>query len=484
MNALSSRYVLHELPKGFRVEGEERPPVDVHFLDTHFEARYTSFFHEPIFERFGLFHFGKMLEFIARGLMRDWRPATSWFGARAWAEQQTARALARRLREQWLRLISQADPMVRAVQRAIFASTFSDAPLAWGSELYANAYLVRDILTYPACAIAVRNASMLSRDLPVRRLRHSAAAQALQDHSRQLGVQLHLDFSTEREPDEQTQLQALTDWQSLFADTGESYRALNRSLRSLKGGLPHRVACNLRKVHLERSLEHRLEVLVVALYAGVQADRNMVAEGRADHTHLFQHAKPEQIREALYRLSRHLRRPLQSRRTADVRQLVQFLADCPEEHRGNIVGLTEKAIRWHRDRHEDQVSAMCQHYGGETKTKLPPIALPEQRGIRFLDTVGSICAEAERMRHCVTSYVDLAVQGNCYLFHVEYRGEEATVEVGCEGKVRQSQGPRNQRNDASAWGKRILNRWASRLPKGESRGGRYLPELDPDEIPF
>jgi hypothetical protein len=163
---------------------------------------------------------------------------------------------------------------------------------------------------------------------------------------------------------------------------------------------------------------------------------------------------------------------------------VQFIADYPEEHAGNLPGLTDRAIRWHRDRHEEHMQAMRQHYGADTPTMPPPLALPAIEGVRFLDTVSEVCAEAERMGHCVASYIDLAVQGNCYLFHVTYKGEEATVEVGCEGKVRQSQGPRNLRNRASAWGKRLLNRWAAMLPSGGYCGRRYSAALDGDEIPF
>jgi len=59
------------------------------------------------------------------------------------------------------------------------------------------------------------------------------------------------------------------------------------------------------------------------------------------------------------------------------------------------------------------------------------------------------------------------------------------VEVGCEGRVRQAQGPRNQRNRAAVWGKRVLNRWAVQLPPGGYCGRRYAPVMENgDEIPF
>ena len=488
MNAATSRYRLREFGDGFCVEGDDRPPVEVRFLETGLEARHLGEGSTLACERFGFFNFGKLLEFVARGLMRDWEPRDGWFGARAWAQQQTARALARRLRELWLRLVARADPVVAAVHKAIFAATFGDAPLAADPALYRDHFLVRDVLHYPAAAIAVRNAWLLTREVPLARVYSSTAAQELRALARGLGLHLHLGATLVEEPDVPTQLERLRDWKALFGNTGEAYRSLNRTLMNLPGRVPHRLVCNLRHVHLERPLDSRLELLAVVIYAGIRADRVELAAERADHSHLFMHARTSQWRECMRRIGDHLRQPLDPRKTGDVRQVVQFLADYPQPHTGNVVGLAERAIRWHRDQQQEQMAAMCRHYGTDTPTLLPPLPLPEASGdeeVRFLDTVGAICAEAEQMQHCVASYIDLAVQGNCYLFHVHYKGEDATVEVGCEGKVRQSQGPRNQRNRASAWGRRILGRWARQLPALDFTGRPPAgPAGEDEEIPF
>lgn len=484
MTAVVSRYHFRERADGFSVEGEDRPPVEVNFHPVGLEAIHGAAHRPEAREHFGFFNFGKLLEFVARGLLRDWRPMDGWFGARAWAQQQTARAIARRLREHWLRLVNMADSSVRDVHRAIFAATFGDAPLASEPALYRQPFLVQDIIRFPACAIAVRNAWTLTRDLPLRRLHNSPAAIEVRELARSMGLSLEMQVPLPDQVDPHTQLDRLTDWKALFADTGESYRTLNRTLMNLPGRVPHRLVCNLRKIHLDRPLEHRLELLVVTLYAAIRAERQEMGEPRPDHGKLLQHAKAGQVREALDRLSRHLRQPLDARKADDVKQLVQFLADYPDSHGGNIIGLTERAIRWHRDRQEEHMNAMRQHYGAETPTMVPPIPLPELPEVRFLDTVSAVCGEAERMHHCVASYIDLAVQGNCYLFHVQHKGDEATVEVGCEGKVRQAQGPRNLRNRASVWGRRVLNRWAKQLPPGGYCGRRYAPAIDGDEIPF
>jgi hypothetical protein len=475
----ASRYRFREHAEGFAVEGDDRPPVEVAFRGTALEAWHVGEGVPGSRERFGLFNFGKLLEHVARGLLREWRPHDGWFGARAWAQQQTARAIARRLREQWLRLVALADPTVCAVQKAIFAATFSDAPLANEPALYRDPYLVQDVLRYPAAAIAVRNAWTLTRELPLARLYSSSPARDLRALAESMGVTLQLGAAIPDDPAVTTQIERLADWKALFSDTGHAYRSLNRTLMNLPGHLPHRQVCNLRRVHLERPLDARLSLLAVVLYAGVRTERGDWPGQRADHSRLFQHARAGQIKAAMRRLADHLRQPLQPRKAADVRQFVQFLADYPEAHAGGLLGLTERAIRWHRAQHHDQLAAMRQHYGAATATALPPIELPGSKDVRFLDTVAAICAEAERMQHCVASYIDLAVQGNCYLFHVTHKGEEATVEVGSEGKVRQAQGPRNQRNGAARWGKRLLARWAAKLPAPAGR--RWLGD---DEVPF
>jgi hypothetical protein len=314
------------------------------------------------------------------------------------------------------------------------------------------------------------------------RLRGSGPAQELRRLAQELGVTLHLGATLQDNPTVTAQLDRLRDWRSLFSDTGHGYRSLNRTLMNMPGGVPHRLVCNLRRVHLERPLDARLELLCVVLYAGIRAERE--GPPGAHHGRIFQHARAEQIKEAMWRVASHLRQPLEARKAAHVRQLMQFLADCPEAHGGNVVGLAERAIRWHRKQQHQQTAAMRLYYGGQTAVTAPPIDLPVAPGVSFLATVAAICTEAEQMQHCVASYIELAVRGNCYLFHVRHKGEEATVEVGCEGRVRQAQGPRNQRNAAAVWGKRVLGRWAARLPAPTAEQQKGYSPLGDDEVPF
>src|SRR5262249_49036995 len=182
------------------------------------------------------------------------RPRRGWYGAGDWARRQTARAIARRLRESWQRLLARAQPDVLAVQKAVFAVTFGDAPLAWEADLYGDRYLVQDVIRFPAAAVAVRNAEELTRDLPRNRLLRSAAADEVRALAKSLGLSLYRHAESDY-PTPAAQVAALRDWKPLFSDVGHAYRSLNRTLMKLPGRVPHRLVCLLRFVHLERPIE-------------------------------------------------------------------------------------------------------------------------------------------------------------------------------------------------------------------------------------
>ena len=119
---------------------------------------------------------------------------------------------------------------------------------------------------------------------------------------------------------------------------------------------------------------------------------------------------------------------------------------------------------------------------------------PDTPAIRFLATVADVAAEGAAMGHCIASYAHSAVHGQCFLFHVEHEGEQASVQVGPDGQVVQAFGPRNRRNIASEWGAQALNRWGWQFPPLHKRAvsGSYaigfpLPPpalLDAFAMPF
>ena len=168
----------------------------------------------------------------------------------------------------------------------------------------------------------------------------------------------------------------------------------------------------------------------------------------------------DQIKEAMKRISAHLRENLSPRRTKDIKRAVDFLLDFPDDHRGNIVGLANKAIRWHRDCWREQAEEATRDLPDDALVAVPPIPLPQVDGIRFLSTVGDLRNESAVMQHCIRHYSKPAGDGACYLFHVEHEGDQASVEVSPFGFVAQSQGPRNSQNRATEWGRKVLGGWA------------------------
>jgi hypothetical protein len=165
--------------------------------------------------------------------------------------------------------------------------------------------------------------------------------------------------------------------------------------------------------------------------------------------------------------------------------LVDYLADYPDVYHGNLVGLAGRTIRWHRElaaRYMAQLRELGAHeffarwrslrnatLPPHTLTAQPPIPLPDMPGVTFLTTVEAVCEEGTEMRHCIASYARGAVEGRYHLFHVTHEGEHATVMVEAySGRVLQAHGPRNQRNNAVAWGTRVLNQWGRQWPQGSN----------------
>lgn len=67
------------------------------------------------------------------------------------------------------------------------------------------------------------------------------------------------------------------------------------------------------------------------------------------------------------------------------------------------------------------------------------------------------------MRHCVASYIEQAVSGQCYLFHIDYNGEKATAEIDRFGSIKQIKGVENKHNIACDYGMLALKDWSKNL---------------------
>ncbi len=459
-------YHIRTEPAGFVVERDGCPPVRVER-----QATGLAVVGDGRAALFGFFDFHRITRAAAGVLTRDWRPRPGrkpFPGLRSWVIAQVARGLSRPIHPAWRALVAGADPRVVAVHRAVYAATRDSAPLAMVPALYQCEYLVRDLLQYRAACVALAHADALCRRALEPRLHRSAEMGRLMQLGWQLGA--HVDV-TVRVPDAlppHAMLHLLQDWRGLFAPGGETYGALDRTLMRLPGGVPSHLLGNLAEVRLPRPIVARAELLLVLLYAG-QADRR--------HESVILHAGAADIGRALRRLGEHLREPLSTRQTRSLAQIVAVLEDFPERHGGNLPGLIGKVIEW-RQRHPQALgAALAGPFAPATRCALPPVPLPDLPGVRFLATVGEILEEGVRMQHCAGAYAARAVGGESFLFHADYAGESATVEVSPAGRVLQAKGPHNRKNRATRWAARLLGRWGATFPSDAA-------DDDGTEIPF
>jgi hypothetical protein len=479
------------------IEGEGRNTVFVAATPTCLLVRYRDGRGAWRIQPYGFFNYYPFAGDVASGLLLGWEPPEGrrgWPGVRAWVWRQTGRAIGKRLHAFYKRCLAAADPTVLALQRAVFAATFSAPDLIFREELYEERYLVKDVTQHRAAAVALANLDMFryfdgrrahaETKAEVLNSAESVALQALAEKAG-VGLSLHVHPKRGRLSDPLSLGEALgmmENWCGLFSPTGEPYRSLNRTLMNLPGGIPPSLVAYLNLIHLVRPVLSRAELVVLTLHEQQRFNRELPRHNTA----VFRSATKDQIARATRLIAEHTRNPLSTRRTMDLKFVVGFLMDFPDEHRGNVVGLAEKSIRWHRQEQRHEIEKTLTRLGNRP-TEAPPIAPPEDPNVRFLSSVEEVCEEGVRMNNCVASYARRAVRGLCYLFHVDHGGEEATIEVNRAGRVVQAAGPSNERNAASMWGRRTLNRWGKGFPEGHENAPVAYDGIENDlydDIPF
>jgi hypothetical protein len=497
-----SKYTVTELQDGFVVSGKERKATTVKLDGATFIIKSGGL----VRARVGLFDYYTLSRYVAAHLMEDWKApedkqkthtfddgreekyTQSWVFP--WVVTQCAKAIGKRVHEQWKRLLNKLDPQVIGVQKAIYAATFGDIyhdPSKFDEAIYTDPWLVNDIIKYRAAAIAAANINNLKVTWAVKRILSNptfksieADLKMVEEEGKALGVELTYSFKPTKQAEQVNTLEALANWRGLFSYNGEPYPSLNKTLMNLPGGIPSSLFCTLPGWQLEKPYTERLPLLALLLY-GNRVGGNTPEQ---NHGRIFEFATTNEIKRAMGRVGDHLHTDLSHRRARDVRTMVKFVSDYPEPHNGRLGGLVTKSIHWHRHRMEEEAKKQAERLGADTQAAKPAI-LPDIPGITFLDTVGAICEEGAQMNHCVSSYAENAVRGRYYLFHVQNNGDYATVQMSPDGKVIQAHGPQNRRNGAVTWGSRVLNRWASENELGQPVILGTLPEQNyNDDIPF
>lgn len=395
-----------------------------------------------------LIEFYNLNDQIAELLTRDWKPKPDSKCPegilRLWAAKVCARSINKRVHAQWERLLTRVPPDVVTLQRKAFSSTFIVPSILHNPHLFEHPYLVADLKKYRAA--------------------HYVAALSVS-----LNHTLH--------------------WRSFLSDLGEPYRALNITLDQLPGALPISTLQHLNTVHLDTPVTDRATLIALCKAAERKQQGDSPIEPRT-----IQFERRENILRAcqmIYDLYPHWGK-FSSRKAGHIASAVSTMLDYPDEHKGGLVSLAEKSVRYHRDDNQRMVrratewALASKSFNRETDTARPSIPLPADPFIRFLDTAGAIIDEGQTMQHCVGQYAGYAVNGSSYFFHVDYKDTAATVQVSPLGEVAQAYGPHNEHNAASAYGTSRLKRWGralSQAPTGNPMKFVILGEPHREEFP-
>jgi hypothetical protein len=461
---LESRYKIERGDNYFIVRGGEgRVPVRVGLAEggatltiDHADKKGPAW--TTHFGTTGLIQGRLLIKKVAESIMSEWegdkekKKISNIWGMgklRTWASGKTGKALARRIKEERIHLVEKANPTIVAVQKAVFAANGIMSNDALDPDFYdrANPYYIKDIIQY-------RAAAMTTFDFNEIYTYNYDRSSILND-----------------------------DWRKVYSFDKDVYGSLRKTLTNLPGGIPINILKNLRQIRLQRPIYSRRE-LIFMISCGSHHDwsgrnYNRYIGISEDIKHVLLNATADEITRAAKKLGEHRREPINLRKAFNVHFVAGYIMDAApaltHNKNGNVVGLMEKAIEYHR-----QASWNSCGIPADTLTALPSLPLPTNKGIIFLKNVREIVEEGEKQHHCIASYARQAVSGNSFLFHIEYAGETASCQVDRWGRVVQCHGPYNRSNKASEWGRRVLNKWGESLNKllGLSCKQIIVDELD------
>lgn len=380
---------------------------------------------------------------------------------RSWAEKQTAKAINCLFHSTYLKereITSKIFPDKYELQKKFFSYTLREIGRETLGILDHTPYLIQDLTKYRSCAsfFACFDQFYL-----------------MSDNNLEEQLERTLYNST------MNLFQFEKDWRRMIFGS-EPNKFMNLTLDNYPGGIPPKVIKNgLRGLRLDRAITDRIEMM------GTMAINNRVAILYAREKSIFSNLIHKSTRNDYLRAmelwvnSQQVIPEIPKRiKYNHLTEMCAFALDFPEDHNGNIYGLMEKSIQWHRDIHirrleEEKKRIEELKYQRAAK---PPIAIPKTNNaeIKFLEKYEDFLHEGEEMQHCIGAYFGRATDGYGYYFHVEYKGEKATVEVNpFDGSVYQAYGPHNKKNAATSFAVRLFSKWGNELKKHEERNLGY-----------
>ena len=472
-------YTVAEGPMGFSVEGSSgRVKVNISLRDAHWVLEDELGMHQ---EKFGFFEVTKLAKEAAKYSLEYCVCKVVNPEIQQISKDNTVFILSKFLCKvfsaQLKRLKTKIDPTILDVQRAIFTSSMGCGKVAMDSKFYTTAskYLLSDILKYRPAAVATRYLgeplaldyfSVEESDLDLIDVEESYRKFLVKG----LGEEnLYNEFDRNQwrnfyqcVPYEQRIplpfercVELLENWKLLYSPDRTSYTALNKTLMNCPA-VSARLLLKLREGFLSRPIFNRIELML-----------NIECATLLMHKKVLSQSTETEICKALKILRSATHNALSTRSSNSINFLVEYVNDYRANFQGKLVELVRRSVRWHREqaltKKEDAIELH-----GDRPAAIPPIPLPESNEklkVRFLDTVGAIASEGQEMKHCIATYINKALSGDSYLFHIDHleTGQVASVEVDRFGRVIQSRGPENFINTAAKQGESFLNEWGQKI---------------------
>ena len=473
-----SRYEVRELAFGFEIAGADRTPIKVMAEETCWAINHGG----HLFQ-LGLFEIGELASLCAKIAISNWRmpkKSGSSFFVEKWMHDLTRKTFCKIISAQFKRIRVKLDPTVVNVQKNVFHSTMKAGEISIIADFYKQASkgLLKDIISYRPAAVALRYIAS-----PFAIYKFSLPSEDVAEFEKHEKHQDPLTVVNTPHPGAgyylptNRAMHLLENWRALYSPDRTPYTALNKTLMNCPA-LSAFALGRLHKCFLERSVFNRLELML----------NIEVSNTHSRNKKVMVHSTEVDIKKSLKLVAAATRRDLSSKKFSSILFLIRYLNDYPEQHLdgGRIVGLARKSIRWHQEQANITKEEIISKYGEMVFPSLP-IPLPkiddDKINLRFLSSVAEVALEAESMEHCIGNYVDKAMNGESFLFHLDHlpSGTAASIEVNYKGEVVQSCGPRNSTNKATKTGARLLKSWGRNIPSDKRllKNNNQQPEPAP-----
>lgn len=409
---------------------KDRLSVDIHLNEYGFWTINDNRFEIP------LYCFKYLMQFAVHEIYESWSspkfpvfvPRNVMIGMKDW----TTRSICSAFHKAWLDNINELNPIISSLHKKFFATSCGKGSWRNVTRLLKenNPYAINDAINYKAARIAIL-------------------------------------YSYESEPWKD-------DWMLSFAYNNEKYRSLTRTLMNLPNGIIVSDLISFKHIVLPEPVLTKYKFFA---YSAVATDISPYRTNDKDtektkwFLEVIKRSTDDDIKNAIKYMWHYFpdTNTGDFRKLVSIKQTLKMIFDYLGEYGNwNILGLAKRSEVYH---HDMEVMRLAQEERlrkereelKQSKTALPPISLPKNENIKFLDSYESVQKEGSKMQHCIAQYAEKAVRGGCYLFHVDYKDQMASVEISPKGFVVQSYGQKDTTNDASQYGRNVLGKWAKQL---------------------